>query len=220
MSTVACAACTTPYASDLDACPHCGSGDYVEEGHAVTRRLPLFVKAACSQCGRGPWNLRLPQLLPGLIDLPDLFCASCGSQVQFAWPAPVEEDMSPKITVHGGATNARESAEPSPDAAASQPLVGAEADQGRPTPVPEPEVQELRAEAAVGEALPELPVESYGEDAVPTEGAPGYDGMTLAELRDEAALRGVPSYGTKAQITERLRADDDDDESAADVIEE
>lgn len=197
MSLFTCAGCTTSYASDLQSCPHCGSGDYVEEGHVVARRLPLFVSVACAQCGRGPWNLRLPQLMPGLIHLPSLFCALCGSQVQVPWP-PVEEDM-PKITVHGGATNAREQADPSPDAAASQPLAGAEADQGHPTSTVEAPV-----EAWVGEAGPEL-VEAPVPDAVP---ADNYDGMTLAELRDEATGRDIPSYGTKAQITERLRAAD------------
>lgn len=120
----------------------------------------------------------------------------------------------PKITVHGGATNARELAEPSPDALASQPLAGAEAGQGHPTPE-----AELTAEEAVGEALAEVPAEAYAEDAAPLEApstdaepvttAPAdYDGMTLTELRALATERDVPSYGTKAQIAERLREAD------------
>lgn len=104
--------------------------------------------------------------------------------------------MSPKITAHGGATNAREAADHSPDAPASQPLVGAEADQGRPTPV---------QEVAVAVEPSDTAEASADSDTAPVD---GYDGMTLAELRDEAVGRGLPAYGTKAQITERLREAD------------
>lgn len=102
----------------------------------------------------------------------------------------------PKITAHGGATNARD-AEPSPDAEASQPLLaGAEAGQeGRPLPEAE--------EAAPFEEQVPADGGEPAEDAVPD-----YDGMTLAELREEAAERGLPAYGTKAQVTERLREAD------------
>lgn len=205
MSQRTCAACTTSYAPDLAACPHCGSTEYVEDGVRVSRKLPAFVHLSCSDCGRGPWALRLPVLMPGLIQLPSLFCASCGSQVQVPWP-PVEDDMSPKITVHGGATNARET-DLSPAVDASQPLVGAEADQGHPTQV---EGDEVVSDEAVGEPLPELAAEAYAEDAVPLAelDVDPYAGMTLAELRAEADGRGVASYGTKAQVAERLREDD------------
>jgi hypothetical protein len=110
----------------------------------------------------------------------------------------VEDDVSPKITVHGGATNAREQAESSPDAVASLPLAGAEAGQGHPTYVAEagPETVSPDAEPEA-EAAPE-----------PVEPDP-YAGKTLAELRDEADKRGVASYGSKAQIADRLRAADE-----------
>lgn len=205
MSLLMCAACTTSYASDLDACPHCGSSDCTEEGRPVPKRLPLFVSVGCAACGRGPWQLRLPVLMPGLVHIPSLFCASCGSQVQVPWP-PVEEDM-PKITVHGGATNARET-DLSPAVDASEPLVGAEADQGHPT---EAGGSEVAADAAVGDPLPDVAAEAYAEDAVPLAepDVDPYAGMTLAELRETAESRSVPSYGTKAQLTERLREADE-----------
>lgn len=188
MSTVLeCADCTTRYALDLKACPHCGSSNLVPEEGVATRRLPLFVVVRCA-CGTGPWTIRLEAKTSGLIELPTLACTSCGNRVPVTWP-PEEEPMSPKITVHGGATNAREVAAPSPDALASQPLVGAEADQGRPLPEETPVVSE-----ADTEALP---------DAEPD--ADPYAGMTLSELRTEAENRGIPSYGTKAQVAERLR---------------
>lgn len=181
-----CADCSTAYAIDLDACPHCGSSDFVAEGGAVTKRLPLFVTLSCTGCGRGPWVVRLNSVSSGLIELPTLACASCGSRVPVTWP-PEEEPMSPKITVKGGATNARET-DVSPVVAASEPQVVAEDGLGLPT----------------------------SEDATPVESTPDvaspevdpYAGMTLAELRDAAETRGLPSYGTKAQLTQRLREAD------------
>lgn len=197
MSLRTCVGCSTRYAEGLDACPHCGGTEFEQEGIvASVRRLPLLVSVSCD-CGRGPWQLRLPQVLTGLVQIPQLHCASCGRQVQVPWP-PAEEDMSPKITVHGGATNAREQAEPSPDAPASQPLVGAEADQGRPAP----------GGTLTGEAGPELVELSSAEPETDAVELDPYAGKTLAELREEADSRGIASYGTKAQITERLRDDD------------
>lgn len=202
MSTKTCAGCTTAYAPDLGACPHCGSTEYTEDGSAVVaRRFPAFVSLMCASCGRGPWQYRLPVVASGLIQIAPLYCASCGCQVQIPWPPT--EDAMPKITVHGGATNAR-AAESSPDVDASPPLVGAEADQGHPTAV---EGDTVTGDGS-GEALEELPAESYGEGSEPLADGLDYDGMTLAELREEAARRELPSYGTKAQITERLREDD------------
>jgi rRNA maturation protein Nop10 len=202
MSTLqSCVACSTQFAIGLDACPHCGSTEYEVGGVVVARRFPSFVSVSCTACSRGPWTVRLGGPHPGLIELPTLFCASCGSQVQVPWP-PKEEPMSPKITVHGGATNAR-AAEPSPDAVVSPPLVGAEADQGHPTsedaPAPEPE-KELEEEEYV--------VSSGADAGDDTEVGDPYAGLTLAELRSAADERGVASYGTKAQITERLREAD------------
>lgn len=200
-----CAACSTRYAPDLDVCPHCGSSDLLTEGGATVGRLPLFVSLSCD-CGRS-WQLRLPTLLPGLVGIPSLFCASCGHGVQIPWP-PVEDDM-PKITKHGGPTNAR-GEESSPDSPVRAPLAGAEADQGHPTPAEDNEV----VGDGSGEALPEL--DASAEDAQPLEvkyaGDPAqsvdYDGMSLAELRELANSRKVASYGTKAQIAERLREAD------------
>lgn len=62
----------------------------------------------------------------------------------------------------------------------------------------------------VGEVLPEVSAEAYAEDAVALAEpeVDAYAGLTLAELRGEADKRGVPSYGTKAQLAERLREAD------------
>lgn len=187
-----CADCTTQYALDLKVCPHCGSSNYVEGG-AVTKRLPLFVVLRCTECLRGPWTVRLESKTSGLIELPALACASCGSRVPVTWP-PEEEPVSPKITVHGGATNARET-DVSPVVTASQPQDAAEGVLGRPTSDVADEVQDSTT------------VEDVVMDETSAE-EPDYDSMTLQELRDTASERGVPSYGTKAQIIERLREPD------------
>lgn len=190
MSTVqSCVACSTQYAIGLDACPHCGSTECEVEGAVVARRFPSFVTITCPECGRGPWTVRLSSVTSGLIDLPTLACASCGSRVPVTWP-PEEEPMSPKITAHGGATNARE-ADVSPAVAASEPQVAAEGDLGRQTSEDLDTVQDS--------TVPE-PDEVQDENKLPD-----YDGMTLAELRSAADSCNLPTYGTKAQLIERLR---------------
>lgn len=196
MSEYTCAECSTPYSAEQSACPHCGSTAYTEDGAVVSKRLPLLVSVTCT-CGLGPWQIRLPVVMTGLIQLPELHCASCGAQVQIPWP-PAEDDM-PKISRRGNrsvATNARESAVTSPDALASKPLAVAEDGQGRPLPEPEPAGAE--------------PTETKETELETSEPEPSQDlsGLTLAELRALADRRGVPSYGTKAQITERLNGTD------------
>lgn len=194
-----CADCTTQYALELTSCPHCGSKEFVSEKGAAAKRLPLFVTVRCV-CGRGPWTVRLEAKTSGLLELPTLACASCGSRVPVTWP-PEEEPMSPKITVHGGATNARDT-DVSPAVDASQPLVAAEGDQGRPTP----EEPVAETESVQDETAPEA--DDVQSETAEEETGDGYEGMTLAELRALATERDLPSYGTKAQLTERLREAD------------
>lgn len=201
MSVQTCVGCSTRYAEDLAACPHCGGTEYERDGAVVsTRRLPLLVSVSCA-CGRGPWQFRLPQVLTGLVQVPALFCASCGRQVQVPWP-PVEDDMTPKITRSGGPSNTRDSG-PSPAALASESPVGAEADRGHSSPEAEL-VAEVEPEAAQFDepVLDEVQDETVEEEPV------DYDSMTLAELKAAADDKGVASYGTKAQIAERLREAD------------
>ena len=108
----------------------------------------------------------------------------------------------PKIT-KSGPTNSR-ATESSPDVDAGQSLLdGAEPlQEGRPTSAePEPVVEMTEVEDEVagdgsGEVLPELA---------------DYDGMTLAELRDAASARGLATYGSKAQVAERLREADSEE---------
>lgn len=200
MSLRTCADCSTQYSLDLAACPHCGSSDFVTEEGAVAKRFPLSLSLSCPQCGRGPWTYRLNSVTSGLIELPTLACAACGSRVPVTWP-PEEEPMSPKITVHGGATNAH-GEDDSPVDDVSQPQVGAEADLGRPTSDEPVKVVERDDEK---DGTPELEPEPEQQD---------YNAMTLGELRDTATARNIASYGTKAQIVERLREADASEDSA------
>lgn len=200
MALQTCAGCSTRYAPGLDACPHCGSAERDGEVGAG-RRLPLFMSVSC-ECNRS-WNLRLNTVQSGLVELPALFCTSCGSQVRIPWP-PVEDSM-PKITKEGGPTNARDGG-PSPDAPASTPPVGAEADRGHSSD----DEYATGGLVSVGESGPEnVSMDSVQNETDQEQDVDRYAGMTLVELRAEADKRKVPSYGTKAQIAERLREDDE-----------
>lgn len=89
----------------------------------------------------------------------------------------------PKITVHGGASNASVPTEPEP---------GQEVPSGRVTPEEH-------------EVVPN-PVEEPGEAGE----APcnGYDEMTKIELQNELDRRHLTKAGNKEELIERLREDD------------
>lgn len=130
----------------------------------------------------------------------------------------------PKITVHSGATNARDG-ETSPVAPASPPPVAAEGGRGPSSdtvPVGESGPELVGSTVPGGEGSPEVTGDGSGEaipelddvqdeteqEEVPSQGADLYDDMSLAELRGKAKTRDVPAYGTKAEIAERLREAD------------
>lgn len=200
MSLRVCAGCSTRYSVDLAACPHCGSAEY----EAARERLPLFVTASCASCVK-QWHLRLNLVQSGLLELPNLRCASCGCQVQV--PCPPVEDSMPKITVHGGATNAREDGT-SPVVVASPPPVVAEGGRGPSSETalvgePGPELVDVGESQSVD--APEL--DEFQAEPEP-EVAPDYDSMTLAELRELSKERDLPVYGNKAEVIGRLREAD------------
>lgn len=70
---------------------------------------------ACRYAGRER-RVHLRTAAPGVVEVPRLACAGCGFDMPTVTPWPPvtesEEDMTPKITVHGGASNA--GAEPEP----------------------------------------------------------------------------------------------------------
>lgn len=155
MSLLVCQECSTRYAPDIDRCPHCSSTRRVEDGG----RGPLlpFVVVACtvepSACrGYGiARRVHLRGVGPGVVEWPSLICAHCGSALEVlrSWldkPTENESDEEsgmPRITVHGGPSNAavdlqpEPAAEPAPvdDAGESGELVVEPSDDGQ-TPLP------------------------------------------------------------------------------------
>lgn len=105
MSLITCAACSTAYAADLSACPHCGA---VRAGGSV---LPCVV-VRCVRFACPAFDQRrrvvLVQVGPGVLHLPGvLLCALCGGEMERM------EVTLPKITVHGGPSNAAADGPPS-----------------------------------------------------------------------------------------------------------
>jgi hypothetical protein len=72
-------------------------------------RLPAVEVACtgpnCPAAGAGPRRVHLRPAAPGFVEMPVLLCTLCGRQARVVRPWPMEEDM-PKITVHGGPSNA------------------------------------------------------------------------------------------------------------------
>ena len=135
MATETCAECTTAYSVGAAKCPQCGSTQRAEKpGGAV---LPSVTVAcgneACRYAGRER-RVHLRTAAPGVVEVPRLACAGCGLDMPTVtpWPpvtASEDEDM-PKITLHGGASNA--AAEPEPETVAPE-------DESSPEPAAEPE---------------------------------------------------------------------------------
>lgn len=107
MSTWGCGVCGTRYAVGAPRCPQCSANQPV----TAPPSSPLAsLTVAClpgdSGCRYGGVTRRvmLPQIVPGVIDMPDLRCAGCGRHMA-STTTEGAEDM-PKITVHGGASNA------------------------------------------------------------------------------------------------------------------
>jgi len=113
-----CAGCTTTYTVGAARCPHCGSTERTEgRGGAVLPSLTVeCANGACPHAGKRR-RVHLRTAAPGVLEMPRLVCAGCGYDMPTVapWPPVNEsEDDMPKITVHGGASNAAELPEPEP----------------------------------------------------------------------------------------------------------
>ena len=113
MALLICTECSTRFAAGLEVCPQCGSADYIEEGAGPM--LPM-IGVACSTVGcraaGKTQSVRLPPVGVNLVQIPAIACALCGHAVKTVTPWPLlpvreGEDM-PKITRHGGPSNAAE----------------------------------------------------------------------------------------------------------------
>lgn len=118
MSVWACGECGAHYAVGAPRCPQCKTNKPItEQPSNPLASLTVACLPAESGCRYGGVVRRvmLPQIVPGVIDMPDLRCAGCGRQMTSV-PKEEPQDM-PKITVHGGPTNAADETpeeEPSP----------------------------------------------------------------------------------------------------------
>jgi DNA-directed RNA polymerase subunit RPC12/RpoP len=113
-------------------CPHCSSKSLVPE-EALAGLMPsLTVCCANEVCPAEGVQRRvgLTQVVPGVLDLPRLVCARCGYEL-----LKVTEDIVPKITVHGGPSNAAAEPEPVPanEAPEEQPTDAAPTEDGEQT---------------------------------------------------------------------------------------
>lgn len=152
MSLLVCQDCSTRYALDLDRCPHCSSTRRAEDGGR--RPLLPFLVVACTVDGSTcpaygvARRVHLRAVVPGVIEWPSLICAHCGAAllVLRSWldnptenESDDEESGMPRITVHGGPSNAADlPPEPPAEPAAAEPEV--------------PEVGELDADDTQREA--------------------------------------------------------------------
>lgn len=112
--TSTCAGCSTVYAVGLPACPNCGST--VLAGTAFPQMRVACRTDGCRAAGKVT-VVRLASVAPNIVAMPALACTLCGRQVETvtAWK---DNDM-PKITRHGGPSNAL--ADPPAPAAAPEP---------------------------------------------------------------------------------------------------
>ncbi|MFF7947018.1 hypothetical protein [Streptomyces griseorubiginosus] len=98
-------------------CPQCGSSERTDRpGGTVLPSVTVACgNAACRYEGRER-RVHLRTAAPGVVEVPRLACAGCGLDMPTVTPWPPVTDSEdtevPKITVHGGASNA--DAEPEP----------------------------------------------------------------------------------------------------------
>lgn len=115
MANEVCEECGTRCAVGAPRCPHCSSRRLVPE-ETLAALVPSLTVACCNvACPAEGVERRvgLSQVVPGVLVLPRLVCARCGYELR-----NVSEDIVPKITVHGGATNAAAEAEAGEDVSA------------------------------------------------------------------------------------------------------
>ncbi len=106
-----CAGCTTTYTVGAAKCPQCGSSERTDRpGGTVLPSVTVACgNAACRYEGRER-RVHLRTAAPGVVEVPRLACAGCGFDMPTVTPWPPVTDSEdtevPKITVHGGASNA------------------------------------------------------------------------------------------------------------------
>jgi hypothetical protein len=115
MATEVCEECGTRCAVGVPRCPHCSSTRLVPEEQLAALVPSLTVCCTNQACAVQGVQRRvgLVQVVPGVLVLPRLVCARCGYEL-----LKVTEDIVPKITVHGGPSNAAAESEEGEDVSA------------------------------------------------------------------------------------------------------
>lgn len=108
MSLSVCGQCGTRYAVGVARCPHCSSTEVAAD---EVGRVPTVVGVHCTNndcpaCGKQR-RVVLQRVAMGVVGMPALLCEVCGCFVAVQWPGELKEDNDmPKITVHGGPSDA------------------------------------------------------------------------------------------------------------------
>lgn len=182
MAAEVCEECGTRCAVGVQRCPQCSSTRLVPEEALVGLMPSLTVACVNEQCPAKGVERRvgLPQVVPGLLALPRLVCARCGFE-----PIRVTEDIVPKITVHGGATNAAADAE----AEAAQ-------DEGGEQPSPADTTSSTSSEK---ESSSPEPSEKQGPSRARTTGSRSKTGQTgTSSARSTGGGRETGTSGTSS----------------------
>ncbi|MEU0207351.1 hypothetical protein [Streptomyces canus] len=117
-------------------CPQCGSSERTDRaGGSVLPSVTVACgNAVCRYEGRER-RVHLRTAAPGVVEVPRLACAGCGWDMPTVTPWPPVTDSEdtevPKITVHGGASDANAEPEPEPAEETSEAEGGSEEE---PTP--------------------------------------------------------------------------------------
>lgn len=101
MALVTCDPCTARYPDDVPACPNCGSTARQAAGSAVPSVTVACLTDYCPAKGVER-RVMLRAAAPGVLERPALVCASCRLPLSDL----TEDHDMPKITAHGGPTNA------------------------------------------------------------------------------------------------------------------
>lgn len=177
-----CASCTTRYAAGLEACPHCQSTDVQEEARPLLPAVWVVCgTAGCRSEGRVRQVL-LRQIALGVLALPTLLCADCRLVMR-------ETDM-PKITRHGGATNARAEQPPAPAPQAAKRDAPAE-------PISEAASLPSDAVVVVDPAPEPVTADSTGEE----EPSPGSSSETSSASTQTPSETSSPAPQKRARTT-------------------
>ncbi|MEU8362326.1 hypothetical protein AB0C27_40540 [Nonomuraea sp. NPDC048882] len=235
MALWVCSGCSTRYAPGLEACPHCASCERVEEGGGGSR-LP-FLDVACGNADCPAFavvrRVYLRSPAPGVVEVPKVLrCVRCWLAMP-ALAGSMEESM-PKITRHGGASNARDAVPATGGVVGDVTVVGEDDPQGLLLPEREhpgvpmkgvevpangTESPEITGDGT-GEALPPIEQEgagpSAGSSSETSAGKPPSSGATTNPVRPKRA-RTTANRSPKAR-TANSTASSTDGSGEADTL--